>query len=151
MGEVTKPHNQTCNSAAEFENPRKLPADAKAESTIGRQSVTAFHCALALLLTIWVMVAQAGTLSITDISVANGNPKLTIQSETGITNQTQRITELSLTNWLVLTNLVCHPESLRVCRPEWFEGVDQVLQSCWRNINDRRSRSSRLAKYTSAQ
>ena len=52
------------------------------------------------------LVAQAGTLSITNISLLSGKPQLLIQSDTGITNQILSKTNLSQTNWLVLTNLM---------------------------------------------
>lgn len=52
------------------------------------------------------MAAQAGTLSITNISMVGGYPQLSIQSNIGITNQIQCKTNLSQTNWVVLTNLM---------------------------------------------
>ena len=52
------------------------------------------------------VAAQAGTLSITNISMVGGKPQLLIQSDIGITNQIQAKTNLSQTNWIVLTNLL---------------------------------------------
>src|ERR1035438_7716704 len=52
------------------------------------------------------VTAKAGTLAIKNISIVNGNPQLFIQSDTGITNQIQCKTNLSQTNWVVLTNLL---------------------------------------------
>jgi formylglycine-generating enzyme required for sulfatase activity len=51
------------------------------------------------------MAAQATTLIITGITMVSGNPQLNIQSDLGITNQIQCNTNLSQTNWVVLTNL----------------------------------------------
>ena len=52
------------------------------------------------------VAAQAGTLSITNISMVGGKPQLLIQSDIGITNQIQAKTNLSQTSWAVLTNLL---------------------------------------------
>jgi len=49
---------------------------------------------------------QLLSLSITNISIVDGYPALSIQSNTGITNQIQCNIDLSLTNWVVLTNLL---------------------------------------------
>jgi hypothetical protein len=52
------------------------------------------------------VAARAGTLSITGISMAGGNPQLLIQSDIGITNQIQCKTNLGQANWVVVTNLL---------------------------------------------
>jgi hypothetical protein len=49
--------------------------------------------------------AQAGALSITNISLIGRAPKLTIQSDLGLMNQIQYKTSLDQSNWVVLTNL----------------------------------------------
>ena len=57
-------------------------------------------CALALGAAV---AAQAAAPTITDIAMV---PRLTIQSDVGITNQIQYTNNLSQSNWAVLTNLV---------------------------------------------
>lgn len=49
---------------------------------------------------------QLLSLSITNISIVDGYPELSIQSNIGITNQIQCNTDLSPSNWVVLTNLL---------------------------------------------
>jgi formylglycine-generating enzyme required for sulfatase activity len=51
------------------------------------------------------MAAQAVPL-ITNITMVGATPQFVVQSDVGITNQVQYCTNLSLTNWVVLTNLV---------------------------------------------
>src|ERR1019366_3357331 len=68
-----------------------------------KQNLKSSLCALVLGA---CMAVQAGTLSITNINMVSGKPLLLIQSDTGITNQIQCKTNLSQTNWVVLTNVM---------------------------------------------
>src|ERR1017187_5410060 len=67
--------------------------------TKSRATCIAF-CALALGA---VVAAEAAVPVITDIALV---PRLTIQSDLGVTNQIQYNNNLSQSNWAVLTNLV---------------------------------------------
>jgi formylglycine-generating enzyme required for sulfatase activity len=60
------------------------------------------------------VAAQAATTIITNIAMV---PRLTIQSELGITNQIQFATNLGQSNWTTLTNLVVTQS------PYWFVDV----------------------------
>ena len=64
------------------------------------------------------VAAQAAAPVITNITMVGATPRLTIQSDLVITNQIEYCTNLSQTNWLVLTNL------LVAQRPYWFADVD---------------------------
>jgi formylglycine-generating enzyme required for sulfatase activity len=58
-------------------------------------------------LALWVGVAaQAAAPIITNITMVGATPRFGVQSDLGITNQIQSCTNLSQTNWLVLTNLL---------------------------------------------
>jgi len=61
------------------------------------------------------MAAQGAAPVITDTALV---PRFTIQSDLGVTNQIQYITNLTQTNWVVLTNLVVTQS------PYWFVDVD---------------------------
>jgi formylglycine-generating enzyme required for sulfatase activity len=61
--------------------------------------------------------AQGAALVITNITMVGATPQFAVQSDLGVTNQIQCSTNLSQTNWLVLTNLVV-TES-----PYWFVDV----------------------------
>ena len=61
------------------------------------------------------VAAQAAAPAITAIAMV---PRLSIQSELGITNQIQYATSLGQTNWMVLTNVVV------AASPYWFVDVD---------------------------
>jgi formylglycine-generating enzyme required for sulfatase activity len=52
------------------------------------------------------VAAEAGTLSIKNISLVSGKPQLLIQSDTSITNQIQFKTNLTQNSWAALTNLL---------------------------------------------
>jgi formylglycine-generating enzyme len=59
------------------------------------------------LLVLWLDVtARATPLTITNVTVMDGHPQLTIQSDFGVTNQIQYRTNLNQSQWQVLTNLV---------------------------------------------
>ena len=62
-----------------------------------------------------VVAAQGAAPVITDTALV---PRFTIQSDLGVTNQIQYSTDLSQTNWVVLTNLVVAQN------PYWFVDVD---------------------------
>jgi formylglycine-generating enzyme required for sulfatase activity len=71
-------------------------------------------CALALGATV---AARAAAPVITNITMAGAAPQFAVQSDLGITNQIQCCTNLSRTNWGVLTNLL-----VAEC-PYWFVDV----------------------------
>jgi formylglycine-generating enzyme len=67
---------------------------------------------------LWASVAvQAAVPVITDIAVVGATPRFSVRSDLGITNQVQYCTNLSQTNWVVLTNLLVTQS------PYWFAGV----------------------------
>jgi formylglycine-generating enzyme required for sulfatase activity len=71
-------------------------------------------CALAL----WAsMVAQGAVPAITNITMAGATPRFGVQSDLGISNQIQCCTNLSQSNWVVLTNLLVTQS------PYWFVDV----------------------------
>jgi hypothetical protein len=61
-----------------------------------------------------LMTAQAAVPVVTEIVMV---PRLTIQSDLGITNQIQYSSDLSATNWTILTNVTV------VQSPYWFLDV----------------------------
>jgi formylglycine-generating enzyme required for sulfatase activity len=77
-------------------------------------------CALALGATV---AARAAAPVITNITMAGAAPQFAVQSDLGITNQIQCCTNLSRTNWGVLTNLL-----VAEC-PYWFVDVAAPLAS----------------------
>ena len=68
--------------------------------------------ALALGVTV---AAQAAAPVITNITMVGATPRFGVHSGLGITNQVQYCTNLSQTNWVVLTNLLVAQS------PYWFE------------------------------
>jgi formylglycine-generating enzyme len=71
-------------------------------------------CALALGAAV---AAQAAAPVITNITMVGAAPHFGVQSDVGVTNQVQYCTNLSQTNWVVLTNL------LVMQSPYWFGDV----------------------------
>jgi formylglycine-generating enzyme required for sulfatase activity len=63
------------------------------------------------------VAAQAAALVITNITMVGATPRFGVQSDLGITNQIQCCTNLSQTNWVVLTNLLVAQS------PYWFVDV----------------------------
>jgi sulfatase modifying factor 1 len=61
--------------------------------------------------------AQGAALVITNITMVGATPRFGVQSDLGLTNQIQYCTNLSQTNWVVLTNLVVAQS------PYWFVDV----------------------------
>lgn len=51
-------------------------------------------------------VVKANPPAISRLMITNGAPQLTILSDVGVTNEIESLTDLTQTNWLVLTNLV---------------------------------------------
>jgi formylglycine-generating enzyme required for sulfatase activity len=69
-------------------------------------------------LALWAGVgAQGAALVITNITMVGATPRFGVQSDLGVTNQIQYCTNLSQTNWVVLTNLVVAQS------PYWFVDV----------------------------
>jgi len=67
----------------------------------------ALWCLLTFSFALWTSVAaQAAPPVITNITMAGAAPQFGVLSDMGITNQIQCCTNLSQTNWVVLTNLV---------------------------------------------
>ena len=64
------------------------------------------------------VAAQAAAPAITNITMVGTTPQFRIQSDLGITNQIQYVTNLGQTNWTVLTNVVV------AASPYWFVDVD---------------------------
>ena len=60
------------------------------------------------------VAAQAAAPVITNITMVGATPRFGVQSDLGITNQIQCRTNLSQTNWMVLTNLLVAQS------PYWF-------------------------------
>ena len=63
------------------------------------------------------VAAQAAAPVITNITMVGATPRFGVHSDLGITNQIQCCTNLSQTNWVVLTNLVVAQS------PYWFVDV----------------------------
>jgi sulfatase modifying factor 1 len=63
------------------------------------------------------VATQAAAPVITNITMAGATPQFAVQSDLGITNQIQSCTNLSQTNWGVLTNLLVEQS------PYWFVDV----------------------------
>ena len=69
-------------------------------------------------LALWTgLAAQAAAPVITNITMVGAAPRFGVQSDLGITNQIQYCTNLSQTNWIVLTNLLVAQS------PHWFVDV----------------------------
>ena len=67
-------------------------------------------------LALWTgLAAQAAAPVITNVTMVGAAPRFGIHSDLGITNQIQCCTNLSQTNWVVLTNLLVAQS------PYWFE------------------------------
>jgi hypothetical protein len=89
-----------------------------------RRGINTGVCAAALLAG---MAARGAVPTITNITMV---PRLTIQSPIGITNQIQYSTNLSQTNWVVLTNLVVTEKQywfVDVAAPPWPQRFYQVV------------------------
>jgi sulfatase modifying factor 1 len=69
-------------------------------------------------LALWAcMAAHAAAPVITNITMVGATPQFGVQSDLGVTNQIQCCTNLSQTNWVVLTNLLVAQS------PYWFVDV----------------------------
>ena len=78
------------------------------------QTISIGLCALAL----WAsMAAQGAVPVITNITMFGATPRFGVHSDMGITNQVQYCTNLSQSNWVVLTN------QLVAQSPYWFVDV----------------------------
>jgi formylglycine-generating enzyme required for sulfatase activity len=69
------------------------------------------------------LAAHAAAPVITNITMVGATPRFGVQSDLGVTNQVQYCTNLSQTNWVVLTNLVVAQS------PYWFVDVAAPLAS----------------------
>ena len=78
------------------------------------QAVSVGLCALAFGTS---LAAQGAAPVITNITMVGATPRFGVRSDLGITNQIQCCTNLSQTNWVVLTNLLVAQS------PYWFADV----------------------------
>jgi formylglycine-generating enzyme required for sulfatase activity len=82
-----------------------------------KNRATAFKLSLGAL-ALWTgLAAQAAAPVITNITMVGATPRFGVQSDLGVTNQIQCCTNLSQTNWIVLTNLLVEQS------PYWFVDV----------------------------
>ena len=79
------------------------------------KTITAMKLSLGAMALGAKVAAQAAAPVITNLTMVGATPQFSVWSDLGITNQIQCSTNLSQTNWVVLTNL------LVAQRPYWFE------------------------------